>query len=94
MFIDGPPDMGYADYNAPDWSADHKTHVPLSDFFGSTQYNFTNIQTLEPYTCFQDSRHVLERRSCQAARTAMTGTERTRHPLWPHPEVRLAAAIL
>jgi hypothetical protein len=24
----------YADYNAPDWSSDHATHVPLSDFFG------------------------------------------------------------
>ena len=53
-FIDGPPDNGYADYNAPDWSTDHKTHIPLSDFSGSTQYNFTNIQTLEPYTCFQN----------------------------------------
>jgi hypothetical protein len=32
MFIDGA-DKGYADYNAPDWSPDHKTTPPLSDFF-------------------------------------------------------------
>jgi hypothetical protein len=47
-------DKGYADYNAPDWSADHASHIPLSDFFGSTAYNFTNINTSQPYTCFQN----------------------------------------
>jgi len=52
-FIDGA-DKGYADYNAPDWSADHATHVPLSDFFGSAAHNFTSINTSEPYTCFQN----------------------------------------
>lgn len=45
----------YADYNAPDWSSDHTTHVPLSDFFGSTTYNFTNISipAQYQYQCFQ-----------------------------------------
>lgn len=39
----------YADYNAPDWSTDHITHVPLSDFFslytgtGSTGRSFMQI---------------------------------------------------
>jgi len=46
-------DKAYVDYNAPDWGP-QRSNVPLSDFFGSTPYNFTNIQTLEPYTCFQD----------------------------------------
>ena len=32
-FIDGPPDDGYADYNAPDWGP-NRGNVPLSDFFG------------------------------------------------------------
>ncbi len=27
------PSKGYPDYNAPDWSPDHVTDVPLSDFF-------------------------------------------------------------
>jgi Phosphoesterase family len=31
--VDQSGNNGYADYNAPDWSADHITHVPLSDFF-------------------------------------------------------------
>jgi phospholipase C len=31
--VDQSGHNGYADYNAPDWSADHITHVPLSDFF-------------------------------------------------------------
>ena len=48
------PNPFYADYNAPDWSADHATHVPLSDFLGSTFHNFTSINTSEPYTCFQN----------------------------------------
>lgn len=52
-FIDGPPDDKYADYNAPDWGQ-ARNHTPLSDFFGSTAYNFTNITTSEPYTCFQN----------------------------------------
>jgi phospholipase C len=50
--IVGPP--GYADWNAPDWSTDHQSHVPLSDFFnwpGSGQ-PFTAISTPHPYTCF------------------------------------------
>ncbi len=50
-FIDGPPDKGYADYNAPDWQP--SGNIPLSDFFGSSPYNFTNISTPEDYTCFQ-----------------------------------------
>jgi hypothetical protein len=53
-FIDQSGDLGYADYNAPDWSSDHSSHVPLSDFFGSTYYNFASINTSEPYTCFQN----------------------------------------
>ena len=55
QFIDGPPDDGYADYNAPDWSPDHTTHVPLSDFFGSSTYNFTSISipARYQYPCFQ-----------------------------------------
>jgi phospholipase C len=44
-----PP--SYADWNAPDWSADRKT-PPLWDFFGSYR-DFTSIQTSVPYTCFQ-----------------------------------------
>jgi len=54
-FIDGPPDDGYADYNAPDWSSDHKSHVPLSDFFGLYQNprQFVAITTDEPYTWFE-----------------------------------------
>jgi hypothetical protein len=50
-FIDGA-DKGYADYNAPDWGQ-FRTNVPLSDFFGSTAYNFTSIHTLQDYSCFQ-----------------------------------------
>ena len=52
-FIDQSGDLGYADYNAPDWGTLRK-NVPLSDFFGSTAYNFTNINTSQPYTCFQN----------------------------------------
>lgn len=48
-FID-QSDNGYADRNAPDW---YNGQVPLSDFFGSSQRNFTAIQTPEPFTCFQ-----------------------------------------
>ncbi len=50
-----PPD--YADYNAPDWSADHIQHVPLSDFFGlyPSQRSFVPITSVsEPYTFFQN----------------------------------------
>jgi phospholipase C len=43
---------GYADWNAPDWSTDHRSHVPLSEFFGSGR-SFTNIKTPTDYTCFQ-----------------------------------------
>ena len=44
-------DNGYADYNAPDWGK-ARNNIPLSDFFGSAQYSFTHINTLEPYTYF------------------------------------------
>jgi hypothetical protein len=37
-YVDGN-DKGYADYNAPD---NQNGNAPLSDFFGSTYYNFTN----------------------------------------------------
>ena len=46
-------DKGYADYNAPDWGP-QRNNIPLSDFFGSTFYNFASINTSEPYTCFQN----------------------------------------
>jgi hypothetical protein len=42
---------GYADTNAPDWQP--TGNIPLSDFFGSSTYNFTNISTPKDYTCFQ-----------------------------------------
>ena len=52
-FIDGPPDNGYADYNAPDWDANH-TIPPLSDFFGLSQPRpFVSISTPKDYTFFQ-----------------------------------------
>jgi phospholipase C len=51
--IDQSGDLGYADYNAPDWGP-QRNNIPLSDFFGSTFYNFTSINTSEPYTCFQN----------------------------------------
>jgi hypothetical protein len=53
-FIDGPPDDGYADYNAPDWSTDHKTTPPLSDFFAlPTARQFVHVDTGNyGYTCF------------------------------------------
>jgi hypothetical protein len=51
------PDTNYyADYNAPDWSADHKTTVPLSDFFRLSTAQprpFVSIPTSEPFTFFQ-----------------------------------------
>jgi hypothetical protein len=53
-FID-LPDKGYADYNAPDWSSDHQTYVPLSDFFSlplRQPRGFTHINTPELYTFF------------------------------------------
>lgn len=43
---------GYADWNAPDWSTDHLSHIPLSEFFGSGR-SFTNINTPYDYLCFQ-----------------------------------------
>ena len=43
---------GYADWNAPDWSTDHQSHIPLSEFFGSRR-SFTSIKTPYHYTCFQ-----------------------------------------
>jgi len=54
-FIDGPPDDGYADYNAPDWTSDHQSYVPLSDFFQIPLNNarpFQSIPTDYGYTCF------------------------------------------
>jgi phospholipase C len=48
-FVDQSGDKGYADFNALDWSADHATYVPLSDFFSlGNQRNFTNIPTVFP----------------------------------------------
>src|SRR5271166_4991649 len=56
--IDQSGDNGYADYNAPDWSTDHKTHVPLSDFFNlSTPRQFTSINTTYNAQFFQDYYH-------------------------------------
>jgi hypothetical protein len=52
QFVD-LPHKGYADYNAPDWSTDHKAHVPLSDFFSlSNQRSFTGISTPYPPSKF------------------------------------------
>jgi hypothetical protein len=42
-FVDQSGDKGYADYNALDWSPDHATHVPLSDFFPGPFRGFTSI---------------------------------------------------
>ena len=54
-FIDGPPDNGYADYNAPDWSTDHKTVVPLSDFFPlTTPRPFVSISTQKDFNYFRN----------------------------------------
>jgi hypothetical protein len=46
----------YADWNAPDWSTDHQTVVPLSDFFPlplSQPRPFTHINWVKDYTFFQ-----------------------------------------
>jgi hypothetical protein len=55
-FIDGPPDNGYADYNAPDWgpSGPPGGNVPLLDFFQLTQpRTFVPVPTAPwPYNCF------------------------------------------
>jgi hypothetical protein len=57
-FIDGPPDNGYADYNAPDWSSDHKTTPPLADFFQlpvNQPRPFVSIPVGNyVYTCFEN----------------------------------------
>jgi hypothetical protein len=55
-FIDGPPDDGYADYNAPDWSSDHKTTPPLADFFQLSQpRTFVPVPIGQwTYNCFTD----------------------------------------
>jgi len=46
-FIDQTGHKGYVDYNAPDWSSDHSTTVPLLDFFSlSWQRTFTQITPL------------------------------------------------
>jgi hypothetical protein len=50
--IDQGDSTGYADLNAPDWKP--AGNIPLQEFFGSTYYNFTSINTSEPYTCFQN----------------------------------------
>lgn len=50
--IDQSGNNEYADINAPD-NNHPRGNVPLSDFFGTTAYTFTSINTLEPYTCFQ-----------------------------------------
>jgi phospholipase C len=45
----------YADYNAPDWSADHKTYVPLWDFFDpNNKRTFTSINTAYNAQFFED----------------------------------------
>ena len=52
--IDGPPDDGYADFNAPDWQQNH-TIPPLADFFQLSQPRpFVSITTPHTYTCFQN----------------------------------------
>jgi hypothetical protein len=46
----------YADWNAPDWSSDHSTIVPLADFFPlTTARPFVPISIPQQfnYTCFQ-----------------------------------------
>jgi hypothetical protein len=60
-FIDQAGDNGYADYNAPDWSPDHRTYVPLSDFFSLYPNGrpFTSIDSPFPasgfYTYYTDN---------------------------------------
>jgi hypothetical protein len=56
QFIDETGDNGYADYNAPDWSADHKTIPPLADFFQLQQpRQFVHVDTGQwTYHCFTD----------------------------------------
>jgi phospholipase C len=50
-----PGTVYYADFNAPDWSVDHKTVVPLMDFFGlSNQRTFTPISTPYPPSKFKN----------------------------------------
>jgi hypothetical protein len=45
----------YADFNALDWSPDHKTHVPLSDFFGlSNQRSFSSIPVVYQPDFYED----------------------------------------
>jgi len=51
-YIDGPPDNGYADYNAPD---NQNGNIPLSDFFQLSQPRpFLPITTLKGYKFFQN----------------------------------------
>jgi hypothetical protein len=59
-FIDGPPDDGYADYNAPDWGP-NRGNVPLSDFFGlyPNPRPFVSITTDETYTYFEGANSTL-----------------------------------
>ena len=48
-------DKGYADYNAPDWSTDHLTVVPLSDFFNlNSPRAFNPISTPYAATTFTE----------------------------------------
>jgi hypothetical protein len=48
----------YADYNAPDWSSDHQSHVPLSDFFQlplNQPRQFVPVNVGQwTYNCFED----------------------------------------
>jgi len=52
-FIDGPPRRRLRRLQCARLGPATKQR-PLSDFFGSTAYNFTSINTSEPYTCFQN----------------------------------------
>ena len=63
-FIDGPPNDGYADYNAPDWGPGTKkkpSNTPLLDFFGlyPNARSFASITTDVPYTFFKNANNNL-----------------------------------
>jgi hypothetical protein len=71
-FIDAPY---YADYNAPDWSADHETVVPLSDFFSlSNQRSFTNITNLPYGPSFFKSYYTTQQNGVYPVPTGPDGT--------------------
>jgi hypothetical protein len=55
-FIDGPPDDGYADWNAPDWGV-NRNNIPLSDFFPlpvNQPRPFVSIPTQKDFNYFRN----------------------------------------